>query len=76
MWPRGYGLAEQNGHVWITDDAGAPIAEMGQQIQMGGGITTLKDVQSIVPRDIPAACQVTGPDAYWVGLSLSSTADL
>jgi hypothetical protein len=66
VWPRGFGLTKQDGTVWITDASGALVARMGDQLRLSGGITTLKDAQSIVPGGIPASCAATGPDAYWI----------
>jgi hypothetical protein len=66
LWPAGYSLAEEAGTFWLVDDAGNPIAMIGDEIRMGGGSTTLADAKRSVPDGIPTACEVAGPDAYFL----------
>ena len=66
VWPRGFGLTKQDGTIWVTDASGALVARMGDNLRLSGGVTTLKDAQSIVPGGILASCAATGPDAYWI----------
>jgi hypothetical protein len=61
VWPAGYALEEG----WLLDDSGSQIARIGDEVQMGGGITNLAHAEPSVPDGIPASCEVGGPDAYW-----------
>ncbi len=65
VWPSGFGLTEQDGQTWVTDDSGRLVAKIGDTIEMGGGVTNLQDIQRTVPAGIPQSCQVQGADHYW-----------
>jgi hypothetical protein len=65
VWPQGYSLDAVDGEVWLVDDAGTAIARIGDEVQMGGGITGLSDAGDDVVGGIPGPCQVGGPDSYW-----------
>jgi hypothetical protein len=65
VWPAGYSLADEGSETWLLDDSGNRIAAIGDQVQMGGGITNLAHAEPSVQGGIPAACEIGGPDAYW-----------
>ncbi len=65
VWPDGYALEEEGDEAWLVDDSGNRIAKVGDQIQVGGGITNLAHAEPSVPDGIPRSCEVSGPDAYW-----------
>ena len=69
LWPRGYGLAEREGAVWILDDSGTAVAKMGDPLHLGGSATDLPVANRLVPGGVPAACsavQAATPDPYWL----------
>ena len=65
VWPAGYSLSEEKGDTWLADDSGTLVARIGDEIQMGGGITNLAHAEPEVVGGIPSSCEVGGPDAYW-----------
>jgi hypothetical protein len=65
VWPAGYSLAEEGNEVWLIDDSGNHVAEFGDAVQMGGGITNLAHAEPSVQGGVPSSCEVSGPDAYW-----------
>jgi hypothetical protein len=65
VWPKGYSLGETDGETWLVDDSGNQIARIGDEVQMGGGITNLAHAEPEVVGGIPSSCEVGGPDAYW-----------
>lgn len=65
VWPAGYSLAGEGGETWLFDDSGNQVAAIGDQVQMGGGITNLAHAEPSVLGGIPSTCEVGGPDAYW-----------
>ena len=65
VWPAGYSLAEEKGGTWLVNDSGTLVAMIGDEVQMGGGITNLPHAEPEVVGGIPSSCEVGGPDAYW-----------
>jgi hypothetical protein len=61
VWPAGYSLEEG----WLLDDSGNQVAAIGDDIEMGGGITNLTHAEPEVVGGIPSSCEVGGSDAYW-----------
>ena len=48
VWPAGYSLADEEGETWLVDDAGNQVARIGDEVQMGGGITNLAHAEPSV----------------------------
>ena len=65
VWPAGYSLSEEKGGTWLVDHSGALVATIGDEVQMGGGITNLANAEPEVVGGIPSSCEVGGTDAYW-----------
>lgn len=65
VWPAGYSLSEEKGGTWLADESGTLVAKIGDEVQMGGGITNLAHAEPGVVGGIPSSCEVGGPDAYW-----------
>lgn len=65
VWPAGYSLSEEKAGIWLVDDSGTLVARIGDEVQMGGGITNLAHAEPEVVGGIPSSCEVGSPDAYW-----------
>ncbi|MEO8292974.1 MAG: hypothetical protein ABI635_07510 [Actinomycetota bacterium] len=65
LWPDGYALVARGGRMVLIDAVGNEIAEMGDQIRLGGGYGTFAGSASSAIGGIPASCQ-TGGEGYFI----------
>jgi dipeptidyl aminopeptidase/acylaminoacyl peptidase len=65
LWPDGYALVTREGRTVLIDAVGNEIAEMGDEIQLGGGYGSFEGPGSAVIGGIPASCQ-TGGEGYFI----------
>ena len=64
IWPPGYGLNYEGSPFQILDEGNRVVAEVGDEIFVGGGVTPVKDVPAIdevMQQEILVNCE--GP--YW-----------
>jgi hypothetical protein len=65
LWPDGYALVKREGRTVMIDAVGSEIAQMGDEIQLGGGYGSFEGWGSAVIGGIPASCQ-TGGEGYFI----------
>jgi hypothetical protein len=65
VWPIDYGLAP-NDPVQVWDGRQRPVATVGDQVRLGGGIYTMPDPDSM-PGGIPDDCRGEGESFWYVG---------
>jgi hypothetical protein len=52
IWPHGFTVAQESGHLVINDASGNIIASDGQQISMGGGyVAEFQPIRKVMPKD-------------------------
>jgi hypothetical protein len=65
VWPQGYALVDRGDREVLIDPIGNEIAELGDEVRLGGGFVYLDHLQDAVIGGIPDECR-TGGEGYFL----------
>lgn len=66
IWPQGFSLSNNDKSIRVNDDAGHLIAQVGDNINVGGGEIPSEQIGNYVAQPLPNDCD--GP--YWIVASV------
>jgi hypothetical protein len=62
LWPYGYTVEMEGDDIWVVNEHGEWVVNVGDRVQMGGGVISAEFAEEKIGRSLPEGCM--GP--FWL----------